>query len=328
MKSVRTMRALVHPRSKAQGQLRLTDVERPTLTDDRVLIRVRAASVNAADWHTLYSGGIAGAIAWAMRVPVPPICGSDVAGIVEAVGNGITGFKPGDEVFGSGLGSFAEYTLASEDRLARKPAQLSFEEAAALPIAGITALQGLRKAGVQPGQTVLVYGAGGGVGTFAVQLAAALGGEVTAVTSTSNLEVIRALPAMDVIDYRREDVIARNVRYDVIFDIAAIRSLSELTRILEPNGRLVLAGAAKGSMLGVVGRLANAQFRARLRGQHVISFLAQVTSDDLVALANLVEAGKLRPAIDRRYTLDEVGDAILYLGTGHARAKVVIEGIP
>jgi len=326
-KPPKTMKALVRPRSRAVHRLQLTDVERPTLTDDLVLVKVRAASVNAADWHTLHSGGIAGAIAWAMRIPVPPICGSDLAGVVEAVGKDITRFKPGDEVFGSGLGSFAEYTLSKENNLALKPAQLSFDEAAALPIAGVTALQGLRKAGVQPGQSLLVYGAGGGVGTFAVQIAAGLGAVVTAVTSTSNLDVIQALHAKEVIDYTREDVTRRKVRYDVIFDVAAVRSLSDLTRILERDGSLVLAGAAKGSMLELVGRLANAQFRARFLGQRVFSFVARITREDLEALADLVQAGKLRPAIDREYALEKVGDAIQYVGTGHARAKVVIRGM-
>jgi len=322
------MKALLRPKSGSADHLKLSNVERPVITDDCVLVKVRAASVNAADWHMLHSGGVAGAIAWALRVSVPPICGSDLAGVVEDVGKRVTAFKPGDEVFGSGLGSFAEYTLATEDRLARKPAQLSFEEAAALPIAGVTALQGLRdKAHVRPGQKVLVYGAGGGVGTFAVQVATALGGLVTAVTSTSNLEIVQTLGAHEVVDYTQEDVTSRNVRYDVIFDVAAVRSLGDLTRILEPDGTLVLAGAAKGSMLDLVGRLAAAQLRARVRGQHVFSFLAHVTQADLEALAGLAQARKVRPAIDREYSLQEAGAAIGYLGTGHARAKVVITGM-
>jgi NADPH:quinone reductase-like Zn-dependent oxidoreductase len=323
-----TMKALVRRRSGSADHLQLSDVERPVTTDDRVLVRVHAASVNAADWHMLHTGGIGGAIAAAMRVPVPPICGSDLAGVVDAVGKDITSFKPGDEVFGSGLGSFAEYALAKEDRLAVKPAQLSFEEAAALPIAGVTALQGLRdKAHVQPGQTVLVYGAGGGVGTFAVQIAAALGAGVTAVTSTGNLDIVRTLPAAEVIDYVQEDVTRRNVRYDVIFDVAAVCSLRDLTHILKPDGTLVLAGAAKGGILDLVGRLAGAQVRSRFRGQHVFSFLARVTREDLEALADLARDGKLRPAIDREYRLEDAGPAIGYLGTGQARAKVVIRAM-
>jgi NADPH:quinone reductase-like Zn-dependent oxidoreductase len=321
--SQKTMKALLHPRSGGD-RLQLTDVEQPTLTDDLVLIKVQAASVNAADWHTLRSGGITGAIAWALRMPVPPVCGSDVAGVVEAVGKDSTRFKPGDKVFGSGLGSFAEYTLAKEDSLALKPADLSLEEAAALPIAGVTALQGLRKANLHPGQSLLVYGAGGGVGTFAVQIGAALGAAVTAVTSPDNLDVVQALQANEVIDYTREDISRRNARYDVVFDVAAVRSLSDLARMVKPDGTLVLAGAAKGSVFEVVGRLANAQFRAHVRRQRVFSFLARVTSEDLGALVDLVQAGKLRPAIDRDYPLEEAGDAIKYLGTGRARAKVVI----
>lgn len=319
------MRALVRRRSGSAEDLQLTDVERPVSTGDRVLVRVRAASVNAADWHTFNGGRIVGAIAWAMRTPVPPIRGTDLAGVVEGVGKEITRFKPGDEVFGSGLGSFAEYTLARDDRLALKPAQLSFEEAAALPIAGVTALQGLRdKAHVKPGQHVLVYGAGGGVGTFAVQIAAALGAKTTAVTSSRNLEIVKTLGAAEVIDYTQEDVVRRNERFDVIFDVAAVRSLSDLTSILEPEGTLVLAGAAKGGMLDILGRLAGAQLRSRFRGRHVLSFLAHISREDLEVLAELAEAGKLRPTIDRLYELEQAGEAIHYLGTGQARAKVVI----
>lgn len=319
------MKALLRQGSSSGDRLHLSEVERPSITDDRVLVRVRAASVNAADWHTFSGGRMVSAIAWAMRTPVPSIRGTDLAGVVEAVGKTITRFKLGDEVFGSGLGSFAEYALAKEDRLALKPPHLSFAEAASLPIAGVTALQGLRdRAHVQPGQCVLVYGAGGGVGTFAVQVAAALGARVTAVTSTRNLEVVQTLGAAEVIDYTKDDVTRRNQRYDVIFDIAAVSPLSDLARILESGGTLVLAGAAKGGMLDILGRLAGAQLRSRFRGQHVLSFLARITQEDLQALAKLAEAGKLRPAIDREYPLVEVGEAMRYLGSGQARAKVVI----
>ena len=319
------MKGLVRQGSGTGDRLQLSDVERPLITDDRVLVRVRAASVNAADWHTFNGGRMVSAIAWAMRNPVPPIRGTDLAGVVEAAGKNVARFKPGDEVFGSGLGSFAEYAPAKEDRLALKPAQLSFAEAACLPIAGVTALQGLRdKAHVQPGQRVLVYGAGGGVGTFAVQVAAALGASVTAVTRTRNLEIVQSLGAAEVIDYTIDDVTGRNQRYDVIFDVAAVSPLGDLARILESGGTLVLAGAAKGGMLDILGRLAGAQLRSRFRGQHVLSFLAHITHEDLEALAQLARAGKLRPAIDREYPLVDAGEAIRYLGSGQARAKVVI----
>jgi NADPH:quinone reductase-like Zn-dependent oxidoreductase len=320
-----TMKALVRQKSGSADPLLLSDTERPLIIDHHVLIRVRAASVNAADWHMFNGGRMAAAIAWALRTPLPPVRGTDLAGVVVAVGSHTTRFKPGDEVFGSGLGSLAEYALAKEDRLAPKPQQLSFGEAASLPIAGVTALQGLRdKAHVQPGQRVLVYGAGGGVGTFAVQLAGALGATVTAVTSIRNLDLVQTLGAAEVVDYTKEDVTQRDQRYEVIFDVAAIRPLSDLTRVLEPGGMLVLAGAAKGGMLDIVGRLAGAQLRSRFRGQRVITFLAHVTQEDLKALAELAEAGDLRPAIDREYPLAEAGDAIRYLGSGQARAKVVI----
>lgn len=321
-----TMKALVRRGSGSADPLLVSDTERPLVIDHHVLIRVRTASVNAADWHMFNGGRLTAAIARAMRTPVPAVRGTDLAGIVVAVGDHTTRFKPGDEVFGSGLGSFAEYTLAKEDRLALKPRQLSFGEAGCLPIAGITALQGLRdKAHVQPGQRVLVYGAGGGVGTFAVQVAGALGAMVTAVTSKRNLDLVQKLGAAEVVDYTTgEDVTRRDQRYDVIFDVAAIRPLSDLTRILESRGTLVLAGAAKGGIGDIVGRLAGAQLRSRFRNQHVLSFLAHVTQEDLEALAQLAEAGKVRPAIDREYTLAEAGDAIRYLGSGQARAKVVI----
>jgi len=320
------MRALVRRAPASADPLSLSDTERPQVIDDHVLIRVRAASVNAADWHMFNGGRVAAGIAWAMRTPVPPIRGTDLAGTVVEVGNHPTRFGPGDEVFGSGMGSLAEYALAREDRLVPKPRQLSFGEAASLPIAGVTALQGLRdKAHVQPGQRVLVYGAGGGVGTFAVQVARAFGATVTAVTGTRNMDLVRTLGAAEVVDYTKEDVTRRDQRYEVIFDVAAIRPLSDLTRILEPGGTLVLAGAAKGGMLDIVGRLAGAQLRSRFRGQRVLSFLARVTREDLHALADLAEAGKVRPAIDREYPLAEAGDAIRYLGSGQARAKVVVK---
>ena len=320
-----TMKAIVQEGSGSADVLHVRTVERPVVTDDRVLVRVHAASVNAADWHMVHGGPVVRAVAWAMRTPVLPIRGIDVAGVVETVGRDVTRFQPGDEVFGAGSGTFAEYTLAREDGLALKPPTLSFEAAAALPVAGVTALQGLRDTGhVQPGQRVVIYGAGGGVGTFAVQIATALGAQVTAVTSTRNLEVVRALGAGEVIDYTQVDVTQRSERYHVVFDVAANRSLADMMRILAPGGTLVLAGAAKGGALAIGGKLLGAQIRSRLLGQRVASFLARVTSGDLLTLGELVEAGKLRPAIDVRYRLERAADAVGYVGSGEARAKVVI----
>ena len=319
------MKALVQEGSGSADVLHLKEVERPVVTDTGVLVRVRAASVNAGDWHLVHGGWMVRAATFLMRAPVHPVRGGDLAGVVEAVGKDVTRFKPGDEVFGTGRGAFAEYALAQEDRLARKPPRLSFEEAAALPIAGVTALQGLRDTGhVQPGHRVLIYGAGGGVGTFAVQVAMALGAKVTAVTSTGNLDLVRSLGAPDVIDYNAKDVTRGGQRYDVIFDVAATRSLTDLRRILAADGTLVLAGAAKNGQLAILGRLAGAQIRSRLRGQPVHSFLAHISQSELEALAQLVEEGKLRPLIDRCYPLAEGAEAVRYVGTGRARAKVVV----
>jgi NADPH:quinone reductase-like Zn-dependent oxidoreductase len=319
------MKAIVQEGSGSADVLQLREIDKPIVTDDRVLVRVRAASVNAADWHTVHGGQVVRVVAFVMRVPTLPVRGVDLAGEVEAVGKDVTRFQPGDAVFGTGSGTFAEYTTAREDRLAPKPAQLSFEEAAAVPVAGVTALQGLRdRAHLQPGQHVLIYGAGGGVGTFAVQIAKALGAHVTAVTSTRNLDLVRSLGPDETIDYGQEDVTRRDQRYDAVFDVAATRSLADLIRVLKPGGMLVMAGAAKGGVLAILTRLAAAQLRSRLLGQRIGSFLARVSAEDLAVLKELIEAGRLRPAIDRLYPLGEAADAVRYLGSGQARAKVVI----
>ena len=319
------MKALVQEGSGSADVLHLHEIPKPTAAGNQVLLRVRAASVNAADWHVVHGGRVVRAIASAMRTPILPVRGIDVAGEVEAVGEAVTRCRPGDAVFGAGGGTFAEYAVAREDRLAPKPPQLSFEEAAALPVAGVTALQGLRDKGqLRPGQRVLVYGAGGGVGTFAVQIANALGARVTAVTGTRNLDLVGLLGPDELIDYTKEDVTQRGDRYDVVFDVAATRPLAELVRVLAPDGRLVLAGAAKGSMLAVLGRMAGAQLRSRFLGQRVGPFLANVTGEDLLALKDLIESDRLRPAIDRTYPLSEAADAVRYVGSGQARAKVVI----
>ena len=319
------MKAIVQEGSGSADALHVREIPKPTIAADRVLVRVRAASVNAADWHTVHGGVVVRAIAAAMRSPILPVRGLDLAGEVEAVGEAVTRLRPGDAVFGAGSGTFAEYAAVPEDRLAPKPARLSFEEAAALPVAGLTALQGLRDRGqLRPGKRVLVYGAGGGVGTFAVQIAKALGARVTAVTGTRNLDIVRSLGPDDLIDYTQEDVARRGERYDLILDVAATRPLAELARLLAPDGRLVLAGAAKAGMLAVLGRMAGARLRSRFLGQHIPPLLARVTRDDLLALAELVESGKLRPAIDRAYPLSEAAEAVRYVGTGQARAKVVV----
>jgi NADPH:quinone reductase-like Zn-dependent oxidoreductase len=305
--------------------LRLQEIERPAVADDDVLVRVHAASVNALDWHSIHGGRTVRMIGSMLRQPFNPIRGVDMAGTVEAVGKNVTRLRPGDEVFGTGRGTFAEYAPSREQRLVPKPAQLTFAEASAMGVAAVTALQGLRDRGqLKPGQRVLINGAGGGVGTFAVQIAKALGAHVTAVTSTRNLETVRSMDPDEVIDYTREDITKRPERYDVILDVAANRSFSAMRRLLTPSGRLVVTGAAKGSMLAVMWRSIVPLVRKRFGNRWLVPFLASVTHEDLLVLKELAEVGKLRPVIDREYSLDEAAEAVRYLGTGQARAKVVI----
>jgi NADPH:quinone reductase-like Zn-dependent oxidoreductase len=253
---------------------------------------------------------------------VPRIRGADLAGIVEACGRNVLRFKPGDEVFGVARGAFAEYAATTEARLAPKPLRLTFEQAAALPVAGCTAIQGLRKARVQPGQRVLIYGAGGGTGTFAVQIAKAFGAHVTAVTRTEHIDLLGSIGADQVIDYTREDFTRRGERYDVIFDIGANRSFSDCQRALTPDGRLVLVGAPK-RLGALMARIVEALIMSRLRRGRVM-LTARVTQEDLGALKELVEAGKLAPVIDRTYALRDVPKAFQYFGTGRVGGKVVI----
>lgn len=319
------MKAIVQDGHGSADVLHLRDIEPPVVTDDAVLVRVRAASVNALDWHAVHGGRLLGAIGFLLRSPTAPVRGVDLAGQVESVGKNVTRLRPGDEVFGTGKGAFAEYATATEDRLAPMPRNLSFAEAASIGVAGLTALQGLRDKGqVRPGQRVLIYGAGGGVGTFAVQVAKALGAHVTAVTGTGNLDLVRSLGPDELIDRTKEDFTRRGQRYDVIFDVAADRPFSDCRRALTPNGRLVLAGAAKSGDLAMVSRLIGAVVRSRLGNRWLVPFIAAIRREDLVAMTELVEAGKVRPIIDREYTLRDAAEAVRYVGSGQARAKVVI----
>lgn len=319
------MKAIVQEGYGSADALRLREIDMPAIADGLVRVRVRAASVNALDWHSVHGGRLISAIAFVLRSPMTPVRGVDLAGQVDAVGNNVTQFRPGDEVFGTGQGAFAEYATSTEDCLAPRPQELSFAQAAAMGVAAVTALQGLRDKGqVRPGQRVVIYGAGGGVGTFAVQIARALGAHVTAVTGTGNLDLVRALAPDEVIDRTNEDFTRRGQRYDVIFDVAADRSFSECRRALTPGGRLVLAGAAKSGWLAALSRPLGALVRSRLGNTWLVPFLATVRREDLLALKELVEGGKVRPVIDREYALSEVPDAIRYVGTGEARAKVVI----
>ena len=319
------MKAIVQDGYGSADVLHLREIDKPVITAGGVLVRVRAASVNALDWHGVHGGKLIQAAGKLMRQPEQPVPGVDFAGHVEAVGAGVTRLAVGDEVFGGAPATFAEYALAREDRILLKPRSLSFEQAAAVGVAGRTALQGLRdKARATPGQRVLICGAGGGVGTFAVQIAKALGAHVTAVTSTRNLDLVRSLGPDEVIDYTQEDFTRRADRYDAVIDVAANRSVSELRRVLKSNGTLVLVGADKRGGAAIFTRILGAFARSRLLRQRVVFYVAKATQDDLVVLKELIEAGKVCPAIDRTYPLSEAPEAVRYLGSGQARAKVVI----
>jgi len=315
------MKAIVQNGYGSPDALELREVDRPAVTDDVVLVKIRAASINASDWHLLRR--LAHVVARLMGRPMPRVRGGDMAGIVEACGRNVSRFKPGDEVFGFARGAFAEYVAASEAHITLKPRALTFEQAAAMPGAGCTAFQGLRdKAQVQAGQKVLIYGAGGGTGTFAVQIAKALGAHVTAVTRTAHLDLLRSIGADQVIDYTREDFTRRGERYDVLFDIGADRSSADYRRALAPNGKLVLVGAPK-KLGALLARLIETMI-IRRAGSRRIALMARASQEDLVAMKELVEAGKLSPVIDRTYPLSAVPEAFRYFGTGRAGGKVVI----
>ena len=322
---VHTMKAVVQEGSGSADVLHVRDIPRPALTEGTVLVRMRAASVNALDWHGTHGGLLLEIAAKVMRSKDQPVPGVDLAGTVVAVGPGVTRFKPGDDVFGGAPASFAEYVRAREDRLLLKPRDLPFEQAGSVNVAGRTALQGLRDhARIKPGQRVLIHGAGGGVGTFAVQIAKALGAHVTAVTGPRNVDTIRSLGADEVIDYSKEDFTRRPERYDAVLDIAATRSISALRRVLAPNGMFVQVGAAKSGWIGVFARIFGVMLRKRVLRQRVTFFVAAGATDDLAFLKDLMEAGRLRPVVERTYPLAEAREAVRYVGTGQARAKVVI----
>jgi NADPH:quinone reductase-like Zn-dependent oxidoreductase len=308
------------------GSPKLTDVERPSPKDGEVLIRVHAASVNALDWYFMRGKPYLMRMMTGLRKPKDTRLGVDVAGTVESMGMGVTQLKPGDEVFGVCRGAFAEYACASESRLVIKPANISFNQAAAVPIAGVTALMGLRKYGkIQPGQKVLINGAGGGVGTFAVQIASALGADVTAVTRTENLEMVGSIGASHVVDYTREDFTKSGQRYDVIFDLGANHRLSDLRRALTDRGTWLLVGAVtKGGWLRPLTQIVKGVALSPFASQKVLIVSGRATRESLTGISEFLESGKVVPVIDRVYPLSEVREAMRRVEEGRARGKVVI----
>jgi NADPH:quinone reductase-like Zn-dependent oxidoreductase len=321
------MKAVVQDTYGSTDVLKLCDIDKPEIADDEVLLRVHAAGVDRGVWHLMtglpYPIRLAG---YGLRKPKTPVPGMDVAGVVEAVGKDVTRFQPGDEVFGIGKGAFAEYARAPESKLASKPANLTFEQAAVVAISGLPALQALRDKGrVEPGQKVLIIGASGGVGTYAVQLAKAFGAHVTGVCSTTKVDLVRSLGADHVIDYTRDDFAEGEQRYDLILDIGGNPSLSRLRRALAPKGTLVIVGGeAGGRWLGGNDRQLRALVLSRFVRQKLTTFISKENHQDMLVLKELIEAGKVTPVTDRTHPLSEAPQAIRYVEEGHARGKVVI----
>ena len=324
--AVRSMKAIVQDTYGSADVLAMRDVDVPVAGDDDVLVRVHAAGVEIGVWHVMagkpYLLRIMG---FGLRKPKVQVRGRDVAGVVEAVGKNVIRFQPGDEVFGTADGSFAEYASAPEARLALKPPNLTFEQAAVVPISGGTALQGLRKGNVQPGQQVLIVGASGGVGSFAVQIAKAAGAKVTGVASAAKMDLVRSLGADDVIDHTREDFADGTRHWDLILDTGGRRSLSDLRRALTPKGTLVIVGGeGGGKWLGGFDRNLRSGLVSIFVPQRLTMLASKERGEDFDALRELIEAGKVTPVIDRTYPLIEAPDAIRYVVEGHARGKVVI----
>ena len=307
--------------------LEFEDVEKPTPADNEVLVKVVAASVNPLDWHFMRGSPYIMRLGSGLGAPKDTRMGVDFAGTVEAVGKDVTRFKPGDDVFGGRNGAFAEYVIVPEDRaLVLKPDNVTFEQAASAPIAAITALQALRDSGkLEPGQKVLINGASGGVGTFAVQIAKSFGAEVTGVCSTRNLEMVRSIGADRVIDYTQEDYTESGQRYDLIIDMVGNHSLLENRQVLEPEGHFVIVGGPKGDWLGPMMSPIKALMLSPFVDQTFVMVLAQMKQDDLIILSDLMQAGEVTPVIDRRYRLSEVPTALQYSEAGHARGKIVID---
>ena len=321
------MKAIVQDEYGSPDVLELREIDKPVVKDDEVLVRVRAASVNPADWHYLRGVPYIMRPVSGLGKPKNAVLGRDIAGEVEELGKGVTRFVAGDDVFANvESGGFAEYAAVPEAVLVPKPANLTFEQAAAVPLAALTALQGLRDAGkLQPAQKVSIIGASGGVGTFAVQIAKSFGADVTGVCSTRNVELVRLLGADDVIDYTQEDFTQSGQKYDLILQLAGTRSPSDCRRALTSKGTLLLSsGESRGRWIGPVGRMIKAAALSPFVSQKLGSFLAKSDQHDLQFVKELIEAGKVKPVIDRTYPLSETPEAISYLEEGHSRGKVVI----
>lgn len=320
------MQAIVQDNYGSGATLTLREIERPAIGEHDVLVRVRAAGVNPADWAVMSGLPYIARPVYGLRRPKVGVRGTDVAGYVAAVGSGVTRFKAGDEVFGASTGSYAEYAAASEDELALKPVNLSFEQAAIVPMAGLVALQAIRDRGqVSAGQSVLINGGSGGIGTFAIQIAKALGAEVTAVASTRNLELVQSVGADHLVDYTKEDFTLSSKRYDVILDNVSNHSLSRLRGALTATGVLIPNGGNFGNRwFASAGQLICATVMFRFGTQRLGRFLVSMNHDDLVALKELIEAGKVKPVLGRTYPLSDAAQAIDHVGAGHAQGKTAI----
>ena len=320
-----TMKAILRDKYGPPDVVDLQEVEQPELADDGVLVRVRACSVNQVDWYEVTGTPWIARPMTGVRGPKSRLTGHDFAGTVEAVGKDVTDLQPGDDVFGLSAGSFAEFVCVQRG-VGRKPANVTFQEAAAVPVAALTALQGLRDHGkLQPGQKVLVNGASGGVGTFAVQIAKALDAEVTAVCSTRNVEQARSLGADRVIDYTREDFTRGDERYDVILDVSGTKSWSRYRRVMNPHATLVMVGSPKANpLLGPLGHIIRLKLAAWRGDQKAVFFVAKANRPDMDVLQELLESGKVKPVVEKRYELGQVADALRHLGEGHAQGKIVM----
>ncbi len=317
------MKAVVHESYGPPEVLKIVEVEKPAVPDDGVLVRIRASSVNIAEWYGM-TGLFLARLGGGLFKPKNTRLGADFAGVVEAVGKDITDFKPGDEVFGGRGGAFAEYVTVKK-AIAHKPANVTFEEAAAVPTAGITALQGLRDHGkIQPGQKVLINGASGGVGSFAIQIAKVLGAEVTAVCSTQNVTHARAQGADHVIDYTKEDFTRSGKKYDLLLNVNGSRSWSEYKRVLKPDATFVLVGGPRTPLIGPLSLLIKTRIGMLGASQKFVFFIAQFNRQDMNILKDMLAAGRIKPFVEKTYPLTQIADAMRHLGNGHAQGKIVV----